>query len=202
MNISASTSSFCFGAAVPKLEEEILARDGAAHMTQKEGNKPATDGEKRELALKLKEFYESAAPGLVQQGTGILRKFGINEQVLGKLTNMDDFSQSALADPNLTVQHIEEMTAFMRKVQGEGPRIFKTTMREMVKGLPRLPGGGRPGVTDEKRLAMRKEVLELLNKGGIRLSVALKRVARNHEVSYRTMQRVWTQPQGKFRQKG
>jgi len=213
--MSASTSSFCFGAAVPKLGEEVLAQPCqnwvrkfwrvsgcASPMRKKEPNKPATDEEKRELALKLKEFYESAAPGLVQQGTGILRKFGISEQVLGKLTNLDDFSQNVLADPNLTVQHIEEMTAFMRKVQGEGPRIFKTTMREMVKGLPRLPGGGRPRVTDEKRQAMRKEVLELLNKGESRVSVALKRVARSHEVSYRTMQRIWAQPQGKFRQKG
>lgn len=169
----------------------------------KQPNKPATDEKKRELALKLKEFYESAAPGLVQQGAGILRGLGINEQVLGKLTNLDDFSQSALADPNLTVREIEDLTAFMRKVQGEGPRIFKTTMREMVKGLPRLPGGGRPPVSDEKRQAMRKEVLELLSKGGIRVSVALKRVAQNHGVSYRTMQRVWTHPHdGKFRQKG
>lgn len=170
-------------------------------MTKKKPNKPATHEEKRELALKLKEFYESAAPGLVEQGTEILRKFGISEQVLSKLTNLDDFSQSALADPNMTVRDIEDLTVFMRSVQDEGPRIFKTAMREMVKGLPRLPGGGRPGVTDEKRQAMRKEVLGLLSEGGTRVSVALKRVARSHEVSYRTMQRIWAEPQGKSRQK-
>jgi len=159
-------------------------------MTKKESNKPATDEEKRELALKLKEFYESAAPTLVQQSVGILRRFGISEQVLGKLTNLEDFSKAALKDPNLTVKGVEDWTAFMRKIEGEGPQIFKTAMREMVKGLPRLPGGGRPRVPDEKRQAMRKEVLELLSKGGIRVSVALKRVARDHGVSYRTMQRV------------
>jgi hypothetical protein len=204
MNMSASTSSFCFGAAVPKLDGEVLARQWlCTHMTQqKERSRPATEAEKRELTLKLKEFYESAAPGVVQHGVGVLRRFGISEQVLSKLTNLEDFSASALADPKLTVQDVKHWTDFMRKVQGEGPRIFKNIVREMVRGFPRLPGGGRPGVTDEKKQAARKEVLELLSKGGIRMSVALRRVARNHGISYRTMQRIWAQPQDKFPEKG
>jgi len=171
-------------------------------MTQKERNKPATDEEKRELALKLTEFYESLAPDLLQEGAGILRRFGISESVLSKLTNLEDFSKSALADPNMTVQDIKDWTAFMRKVQGEGPRIFKTTMREMVKALPRLPGGGRPGATDEQKQALREEALELLRKGEIRVSVALRRIAQRHGISLRKMQRIWAQPQSKLRQKG
>jgi hypothetical protein len=171
-------------------------------MTQKERNKPVTDGEKRELARKLKEFYESLAPGLLQQGVGIMRRFGISESVLSKLTNLEDFSKSALADANLTAQDIQDWTAFMRKVQGEGPRIFKTTMREMVKELPRLPGGGRPGASDEEKQALREEALELLHKGEIRVSVVLKRIAQRHGISLRKMQRIWAQPQSKSRQKG
>lgn len=163
-------------------------------MTKKEPNKTATEEEKRELALKLKEFYESAAPGLVQRGVGILRGFGISEQVLGKLTNLQDFSKAALDDPNLTVKEIKDWTAFMRTIEGQAPTIFKTAMREMVKELPRIPGGGRPGMVDEEKETIRKEVLELFGRGGIRLSIAQKRIARNHGISYRSIQRIWAEP--------
>lgn len=171
-------------------------------MTQKKtqerviGDKESdTEDEKRQLALKVKEFYESAAPGLVLQGVGILRKFRISEEVLSKLTNLEDFSKNVLADSNLTVQDMEKLTAFMSTVEGKAPTMFKTAMREMVKKLPRVPGGGRPRVPDEKKKKVLRELLDLLAKGGTRQSAALGRVARNNSISKRTMQRIWAEHQ-------
>jgi hypothetical protein len=152
---------------------------------------------KRELALKVTALYESVAPGTIQRAQEILRKLGFSEEVAGKFTDVKQFTERALADPNLNVTDVEKLTACLSTVEGKAPSIVKTAMREMVKGLPRMPGGGRPSVPDQKKKKVVKELLVLLSKGGTRPSAALRKVAKNNSISYRTMQRIWAEHQKK-----
>jgi hypothetical protein len=61
---------------------------------------------------------------------------------------------------------------------------------DAVKELPHPPGGRPTAFTPEKRHQVCKEIGELLVKG-VPLSSAYKRLGKRHDVSARTIQRIW-----------
>jgi transcriptional regulator GlxA family with amidase domain len=69
--------------------------------------------------------------------------------------------------------------------------MLKPALRNMVKDMPRIPGGGRPHSVPaaEEKQAMIEEVLVLMR--SVSLGNAMKRVAIRHGISRRTIQRIW-----------
>lgn len=160
---------------------------------EKKETKPslANERQKDELRPALTEFYGSVAPELVKQGAQILREFRISEEIMSKLTDPESFADAALKDPNLTSGDIEKLTGVLQEVQNNGTRVFKPIFRQLLKRMPRIPGGGRPHAVsslDEKR-AIIEEVHKLLR--SVSPGIAKKRVAMKYGIGRRTVQRIW-----------
>jgi hypothetical protein len=144
------------------------------------------------LRPELAKFYGSVSPTLLKQGTEGLRRFGVlSDEMVDKLTNPERFAEAVLSDPKVSAEGIEQMAAIIRDLRANGMRILKPALREMIRDMPRIRGGGRPrSVPDAKeKQEMIDEVFELLR--SVKLGTAMNRIALRHGVSRRTMQRIW-----------
>ncbi len=183
--------SFSFGILAPELDVLVLATNSA--MKKKDKPKPLSEREKDALRAELAKFYGSMSPTLIKQGAEGLRRFGVlSDDMVDKLTNPERFAEAVLSDPKVSAEGIDKMAAIVRELQANGVGILKPALREMIKDMPRLRGGGRPhSVPDAKeKQKMIEEVLELMR--SVKLGTAMKRVATRHGVSHRTMQRIWS----------
>jgi len=161
-------------------------------MRKKDEPKPLSEQEKNELRPELAKFYGSVSPALIKQGAERLRQFGVfSDEMVDKLTNPETFASAVLNDPKVSSEGIEKMTALVRDLEANGLRMLKPALRNMVKDMPRIPGGGRPHSVPaaEEKQAMIEEVLVLMR--SVSLGNAMKRVAIRHGISRRTIQRVW-----------
>lgn len=163
-------------------------------MKRKDKPKPLSEQEKDALRPELAKFYESVSPALIKQGAEGLRRFGVlSEEMVDKLTNPERFAEAVLSDPKVSAEGIDKTAAIVRELQANGVRILKPALREMIKDMPRIRGGGRPhSVPDAKeKREMIEEVLALVR--FVKLGTAMNRVALRHGVSRRTMQRIWAE---------
>lgn len=182
---------FSFVILAPELDVIVLATNSA--MKKKDKPKPLSQPEKDALRSELAKFYGSVSPSLIKQGAEGLRRFGVlSDEMVDKLTNPERFAEAVLSDPKVSAEGIDKMAAIVRDLQANGMQILKPALREMVKDMPRIKGGGRPhSVPDAKeKLEMIDEVLELTR--SVKLGTAMRRVALRHGVSHRTMQRIWS----------
>lgn len=148
-------------------------------------------GEKDSLRAALKDLHESVAPELVNQGAEILRKVGIREEIVSKLTNPENFVNAALEDPRLTGKDVREVKELIQKVRKDPVRFFKPALRDWLKAMPRIIAGGRHPVVstdDEKR-----EIINYVHKLLLSVStgIAMQRAALHFGISRRTVQRIW-----------
>lgn len=182
--------SFSFGILAPELDVLVLATNSA--MKKKDKPRPLSEREKDALRPELAKFYGSMSPTLIKQGAEGLRRFGVlSDEMVDKLTNPERFAEAVLSDPKVSAEGIDKMAAIVRDLQANGVRLLKPALREMIKDMPRVRGGGRPRkVPDaEEKQAMIEEVLGLMR--SVKLGTAMNRVAVRHGVSRRTMQRIW-----------
>jgi hypothetical protein len=153
--------------------------------------KVTSEQEKNELRVALTAFYGSVAPDLVKQGADILRRLGIREEIVSKLTDPESFANAALDDPKLTSNDIKQAAGLIQEVQDNPGRFFKPALRQWLKALPRIPGGGRTPVVptlDEKR-----EIIEFVHKLllSVKPGIAKQRAAMRYGISRRTVDRIW-----------
>ena len=181
-----------FGILAPELDVLVLATNSA--MKKKHKPRPLSEREKDALRPELAKFYGSMSPTLIKQVAEGLRRFGVlSDEMVDKLTNPERFAEAVLSDPKVSAEGIDKMAAIVRDLQANGVRFLKPALREMIKDMPRIRGGGRPRcVPDAKeKQDMIEEVLVLVR--SVNLGTAMKRVAMRHGVSRRTMQRMWAE---------
>ncbi len=155
----------------------------------------ATEEEKRELIAAFDEMVNEMGIDFAK-GLEILQTIGIGPTNLP--TQLADPSirsafmlEKLLADKAATSKEVKQFTAVFQEI----PRgFFKRALRETLKEMPRIPGGGRPRLikTDQEKSKLREEVLQLIG-SGTRTGDALRRIAQRHGISYRQMQRIWSQ---------
>ena len=105
------------------------------------------------------------------------------------MSNLEEFSALLLEKGNVTAEDMKDLD-WLAEVQCDPARYFKPALKEMVKRMPRIRGGGRPRLpeTEQEKQKLRDEVNGLIRNGKVRVSAALQRVAARSGVSHRTMQ--------------
>jgi hypothetical protein len=150
----------------------------------------ASQQKKEELRPAVTVLFRSVPPELAKQGADILRRLGIGEDIVSKLTDPESFANAVLDDPQLTSDHINQITGLLQEAEKSPARLFKPVLRQLLKALPRIVAGGRTPVvsTDEKQ-----EIVEFVHKLLLSVSqgIAVQRAASRYGISRRTVQRIW-----------
>jgi hypothetical protein len=127
--------------------------------------------------------------GLTNFEAGLVRVHQLLERILEGLsrTKSRDAAKSALMEgPEISPEKLEELLSFLENI----PYRIREMVPEVAKNIPHEPGGRPRSLTEAKKRQVCTEIGSLYGRG-VRVGIAVKRVAQKFGVSERTVRRAW-----------
>jgi hypothetical protein len=120
-------------------------------------------------------------------GVSVLRKLFERFLKIGAAIESRDSAKRALMEaPEISPEQLEAVLSFLQ----EFPYRIREMLPEVVKTMPHEPGGRPRSLTEPGKQRACAEIA-LLYGQGVRVGVAIKRVAQKFGVSERTIRRAW-----------
>jgi hypothetical protein len=127
--------------------------------------------------------------GFTNFESGISRACQALERWLGLLSRIKDRDSAKrvlMESPEVPPDQLENVLSFLQNL----PYMIREVIPEVAKAIPHDPGGRPISLTEPKKRQACAEIASLYGRG-VRVGVAIKRVAQRFGVSERTVRRAW-----------
>jgi len=127
--------------------------------------------------------------GLKNFEEGVNRAYRVSKRILdllSKVNNRDAAKRALMEGPEISPEQLEGVLSFLQSVAYR----IREMLPELVKSIPHEPGGRPRSLTEIQKKQVCTEIASWYGQG-VRVGMAIKRVAQKIGVSERTVRRAW-----------